>query len=244
MAKTIAKQDASTVDLGIQIRRDLPPDIGEAAFAAKQDEVTKPVHSALGWLVIKVTAIQPEALKTFEQAKPQLEAKELRADLEYDALSALSDNGIRNALAGGADLASIATQFNRLKPVTVAATDETAKDPAGNIISTLPMPAPPVLKTVFDTKPKARTAAWNEGWATTRASYIVQVDSVTPPALRPLDTVKDKVKDAWLAGQRTAKVAAQAKELAAAGDRRHDPGQAGRRAQAGAQDLEAVHPHE
>lgn len=209
VAKTIGKQDATTVDLGNQTRKDLPPDIGEAAFAAKQDEVTKPVHSALGWHVIKVTAIQPETLKTFEQVKPQLEAKQ-RADLEYDALTVLSDN-VRNALAGGADLASIATQF-ALKPVTVAATDETAKDPAGNIISTLPMPAPPVLKTVFDTAQGQNSGL--EELPDNKGFYVVQVDSVTAPALRPLDTVKDKVKNAWLADQRTAKVAAQAKELA------------------------------
>ena len=209
VAKTIGKQDASTVDLGMQTRKDLPPDIGEAAFAAKQDEVTKPVHSALGWHVIKVTAIQPESLKTFEQVKPQLEAEQ-RANLEYDALSTLSDS-VRNALAGGADPASIATQFN-LKPVAIAATDETAKDPAGKIISTLPVPAPPVLKTVFDTAEGQNSGL--EELADNKGFYVVKVDSVTPPALRPIDTVKDKVKDAWLAEQRIAKVAAQAKELA------------------------------
>ena len=38
-----------------------------------------------------------------------------------------------NELASGADLAAVATKYN-LKPITVAAVDATAKDPAGNVV--------------------------------------------------------------------------------------------------------------
>ncbi|MGB8840223.1 MAG: peptidyl-prolyl cis-trans isomerase [Aliidongia sp.] len=209
VAKTIAKQDPSTVDLGFVAKRDLPTEIAGAVFDAKQDEVTQPLHSALGWHVLKIVGIEPESIKTYDQVKTELEA-ELRADAEHDALDKLSTQ-VENAMSGGADLAAIAQQFN-LKPITVAAVDDTAKDPAGALLSALPIPAAPVLKTVFETSVGSTSNI--EESLDGAAFYVVRVDSVTPPTLRPFDEVKDKVKEGWTADQRTAKVAAQAKELA------------------------------
>jgi peptidyl-prolyl cis-trans isomerase D len=211
VAKSVAKQDASTVDLGSVGKADLPAEIAGAAFDVKQGEVTKPVHSALGWHVIKVVGIEAASVRSYDEAKPELEAI-LRADAESAAIDTQA-NEIRNTLAGGADLPAVAAQFN-LKPVTVAAVDATAKDPAGNLLSVLPIPAGQVLKTVFDT-----ASGQLSDLAEIKDSngyYLIKVDSVTPPTLRPFDDVKDKVKEGWLAEQRIAKVAAQAKELAAA----------------------------
>ena len=209
VAKSIAKQDASTVDLGSVGKADLPTEIADAAFDAKQGDVTKPVHSALGWHILKVIGIEAASVKSYDEAKPELEA-ELRADAEGEALDKL-DNNVRDELSSGADLAAVAAKYS-LKPITVAAVDATAKDPAGNLVSALPIPAAQVLKTVFDTADGQLSDAQDikDG----NGYYLVKVDKVTPPTLRPLDTVKDKVKEGWLAEQRTAKVAAQAKELA------------------------------
>jgi peptidyl-prolyl cis-trans isomerase D len=211
VAKTIAKQDPSTVDLGSVAKRDLPAEIATTVFEATQGEVTKPIRSALGWHVLKITGIEPGSIKTYDEVKTELEA-ELRADAEHDALDKLSTQ-VENAMSGGADLAAVAQQFN-LKPITVAATDNTAKDPSGALLSALPIPAAPVLKTLFDTSVGATSSL--EESQDGAAFYVVRVDNVTPPALRPFDEVKGQVKDGWTADQRVAKVAAQAKELAEA----------------------------
>ena len=91
VAKSIAKQDASTVDLGAVGKADLPVEIAATAFDAKQGEVTKPVHSALGWHVLKVTGIEAASIKSYDEAKPELEA-DLRADAEGAALDKLANN--------------------------------------------------------------------------------------------------------------------------------------------------------
>ncbi|MEI9987605.1 MAG: peptidyl-prolyl cis-trans isomerase [Aliidongia sp.] len=153
--------------------------------------------------------IEPEATKSFDEVKPQLET-ELRNDAERDALDKLADN-VQNALSGGVDLNAIAQQFN-LKPVTVASVDDGAKDPAGNILSTLPIPAAAVMKTVFETA--NGQASGLEEIKDGSGYYVVKVDTVTAPALRPFDEVKDKVVAGWQAEQRTAKVAADGKALA------------------------------
>jgi peptidyl-prolyl cis-trans isomerase D len=209
VAKTIAKQDPTTIDLGLVEKADLPTEVAAAAFEATQGEVTKPVHSVLGWHVLKVTEIVPESLKALDEVKPQLQ-DELRADAERDALDKLSDE-VQNALSRGADLAVVAEQYN-LKPVKVEASDEAAKDQAGNPISALPIPAGPVLKTAFDTN-SGETSSVEEapGGA---GYYVVKVDAVIAPALRPFDTIKDKAKDGWTAAQRIEKVAADGKALA------------------------------
>jgi peptidyl-prolyl cis-trans isomerase D len=206
VAKTIAKQDPSTVDLGSVGKADLLGDIGPAVFDAKQGEVTKPIKSALGWHVLKVTAIDPEATKSYDEVKPQLE-KELRADAERNTLDKLSDE-LQNALSGGADLSTIAQQY-KLKPIPVEAVDETAKDPGGNPLSTLPVPAAPIIKTVFETNSGETSSV--EELKDGSGYYVIKVDKVTPPTLRPFDTVKDKVKDGWTAEQRKIKVAADGK---------------------------------
>jgi peptidyl-prolyl cis-trans isomerase D len=208
-ATTIAKQDPSTIDLGAVAKGDLPAEIADAVFDAKQDEVTKPLHTALGWHVLKITGIEAGSVKTYDEVKPELET-ELRNDAERDALDKLSTS-VDDALAGGAELSAVAQQFN-LKPITVAAVDATGKDPAGAAMAPLPVPAPPVLKRVFDTA--AGQTSSLEDTENSSAYFVVKVTNVTAPALRPFDEVKDKVVTGWEAEQRTAKVAAQAKELA------------------------------
>ncbi len=209
VAKTIAKQDPATVDLGNVAKAELLGDIAPAVFDAKPGEVTKPIKSALGWHVLKVTAIEPEATKSYDEVKPQLQT-ELRADAERDALDKLSDK-IQNALGSNADINAIAEQY-RLKPITVAAVDDAAKDPDGNPVASLPVQAAPIVKTVFATNSGENSAL--EELKDGSGYYALKVDKVTPPTLRPLDTVKDKVKEGWAAEQRRIKVAADGKALA------------------------------
>jgi peptidyl-prolyl cis-trans isomerase D len=209
VATTIAKQDPKTVDLGNVAKTELLGDIAPAVFDAKQGEVTKPIKSALGWHVLKVTAIEPEATKSYDEVKPQLQ-KELQADAERNALDKLSDT-IQNALSGGADVTAIAQQY-KLKPITIAAVDDAAKDPDGNPVASLPVQAAPIIKTVFDTNSGATSAL--EELKDGSGYYALTVDKITPPTLRAFDTVKDKVKDGWTAEQRRIKVAADGKALA------------------------------
>ncbi|HVJ51211.1 MAG TPA: peptidyl-prolyl cis-trans isomerase [Aliidongia sp.] len=208
VAKNIAKQDPTTIDLGSVLRTELPKEVADAAFEAKDGEITKPVKSPLGWHILKVAGVEAGGSKSFDEVKTQLEA-DLRKDAEGDALYKLT-NKIEDAIAAGAEFAAIAQQFN-LKPITVAAVDETGKDPSGTVISSLPIQAAPVIKTVFETA-AGQISGMQDG-PDNASFYILKVDSDTAPALKPLEQVKDQVKTAWLKEQQTTKLAEQAKAL-------------------------------
>jgi peptidyl-prolyl cis-trans isomerase D len=212
IAKTIAKQDPTTIDLGSVAKNDLPAELAGTVFDAQAGDVTKPLQSALGFTVLKVLDIKPGEIKTYDEAKAQIES-ELKADAERDALDKL-ESDVDNALSGGAELAAIADQY-KLKPIAVTAVDDTGKDPAGTAMTALPIPTDTVLKTVFDTA-QGSTSSLEEVDKTATSFYAIKVDSVTAPALKPFDSVKDQVLADWTAEQRVIKVAAEAKDLAAA----------------------------
>ena len=68
------------------------PDLAKAVFGATQDTVVGPIKGALGWFVVKVTAIVPGTDTTFEQAKETLRQQVLAAkaaDLMYDRANKL-----------------------------------------------------------------------------------------------------------------------------------------------------------
>lgn len=208
LAQDLTKADPTTVDLGTVTAKDLPDELAAPVFAAKEGEVVKPIQTAFGWHVIKVTGIEAAGGKSFEEVRPQLEA-DARKEAESDALYALS-NKVEDAVAAGADLTAIAQQF-KLTPFTVKAADATGKDPDGKPIADFAIAADALMKTVFATA-QGQTSGLEQ--VPNGSFYVARTDSVTAPALKPLDTVKDAVKTAWTEEQRTAKVAEQAKTLA------------------------------
>ena len=208
LAQDLTKVDAAAVDLGSVARSDLPAELADPVFAAKDGEVVKPVQTAFGWHVVKVVGIEPAGGKSFEEVKPQLEA-DARKEAESDALYALS-NKVEDAVSAGADLATIAQQF-KLTPYVVKAADQSGLDPAGKPIPDFAIASDALMKTAFATA-QGQTSGLEQ--VPNGSFYLVRTDSVTAPALKPFDSVKAEVTNAWTAEQRTAKVAEQAKALA------------------------------
>lgn len=208
LAQDLTKADAATADLGDVAKKDLPTELADPVFAAKEGEVVKPIQTAFGWHVVKVTKVDASSGKSFEEVKPQLEA-DARKDAESDALYALS-NKVEDAVSAGADLATIAQQF-KLTPYTVKAADERGLDPDGKPIPDFAIASDALTKTAFAT---AQGATSGLQQVPNGSFYLVRTDSVAAPALKPFDTVKDQAKTAWTNEQRTQKVADQAKALA------------------------------
>jgi peptidyl-prolyl cis-trans isomerase D len=85
-----------------------------------------------------------------------------------------------------------------LKVTKIAAIDSRGNDPAGKKVEGLPG-GPEFLRAVFEQNPK------EDGMVTeTQAGtlFVLRVDSVTPSALKPLDSIKPEVTAAWKADQR------------------------------------------
>jgi peptidyl-prolyl cis-trans isomerase D len=209
VAKDLGKMDAADIDLGTVAKADLPELLADPAFAAKENEPTKPAKGPFGWTILKVAGITPGGVQSFDEARPKLEA-DMRKDEESKLLYELS-NRVQDAISAGSDLNQIAQQF-KLKPIAIAASDAEGKAPDGKPIAGLTLPAGQVVKAAFDT-PKGQIGAMQDVGQDT-AYFVVRTDDITPSALKPFDQVKDQLGTDWLDAQRAARTEAEAKALA------------------------------
>jgi peptidyl-prolyl cis-trans isomerase D len=209
VARTIAGQDPQTVDLGLVKREELPQALADVAFGLPVDKPSPPVKSPLGWHILRVVKIEPPTTMSFDQAKAKLRA-DLAHDEAVDRLYTIA-NHVDDALAGGAEIGDAAAKFG-LKSTVVAAVDEQGRDPEGKPAA-LPVSPAEVLKLAFATDEK-RTSRVTE--TADGAVFVLRMDKVVPPAVRPLAAVKDKAIAAWQAEQRRDRVATAAEALKAA----------------------------
>jgi len=208
VAKDVAKQEKADVDLGTVEKKELPPQIAERAFSAKVGEATQPEKDAFGWSIIKVDGVEPGGVKSFEDAKAEIEA-DLRKTAEGDALYELQ-NKVQDALSAGSDPAQIAEQF-KLRTVTFAAADHTGHGPDGKLVAGIVFPVEQVMKTVFDTQKDQVSPLQDVGQG--GGYFVVKVTSITPSALKPYDEVVGTVTSDWIADQRATRNADHAKAL-------------------------------
>lgn len=187
-AKEIA--GAAPIALGSLVKRDLPKEIADVAFALPQNKVSKPVKSALGWHVLRVTGIQPGRTPKFEEVRDQI-AKELAREAAIDTLIKQT-NKIDDTLAGGGSLADAGAAVG-VAPVSIAAIAANGTGPDGKLVKAAPKD-PEFLRTIFELS-VGETSSVTE--TEQGGFFVARVESITPPTLRPLDTVRDEVVKAF-----------------------------------------------
>ena len=87
-------------DLGFTERKTWVAPFGDAAYSMKVGEIRGPVKTQFGYHILKLTAIQPAAVKSFEQSKSDLEAEYRRSEAEKlfnNAQDQLADAALQNA---------------------------------------------------------------------------------------------------------------------------------------------------
>lgn len=97
-------------DLGWKDRKAFVGPFADAAFGMKEGEIKGPVKTQFGYHILKLVGIQPTAVKTFEQAKSDLEAdyRESQAErLFNDAQDKLADAALQNTT----DIAEVAKKL-------------------------------------------------------------------------------------------------------------------------------------
>jgi peptidyl-prolyl cis-trans isomerase D len=205
VAKEIAHQERDAIDLGWIKRDEMLPALADAAFGLKEGEVGKPIESPLGWHIFKVTGVEAGATKPFEEVRGQI-ATDLARETASDKLYQLA-NQMEDSLAGGSTLEQVAEQF-KLKLTKVNEVDPDGRDAKGNAVA-IPASAD-VLKSAF-----AMTQGQTTRLAETHDNgyFVVRTEKVTPSVVRPLEEVKDQVKQAWLTEKRNAAAEATAKEI-------------------------------
>ncbi|WP_353859140.1 SurA N-terminal domain-containing protein [Azospirillum formosense] len=198
--------DVITLD---NVTRNELPEIGDAAFALAQGAASDAVRSGLGWHVMTVTAIQPGATKTFEEARDQLLA-ELRKEKAMDSLYSIA-NRVEDQLASGAPLEEVA-QAQSLPIAKIAAVDSSGKAPDGKDAAPGRPNFAAMVQTAFQL---ASGATSNLTEAPNNVFYAVRVDGVTPAAPKPLAEVRDQAVAGWQDDKRAKLAAERAQDIAA-----------------------------
>jgi peptidyl-prolyl cis-trans isomerase D len=189
VAKDIAGQDETATRLGSVTKSDLPKEISEAVFTLAKDKVSDPVQGPFGVQILKVTDIQPGRTQSFDEVRGDL-AKEAAQEAAIDSVLATT-NRIEETLGGGADLATTARELG-LELHKVATIDHEGQDREEKAVPDLP-PAP-FLQIAFETA-SGQDSLLNE--TDDNGYFVLHVDSITPPALKPLDIVRDEATDDW-----------------------------------------------
>lgn len=213
-----AAQDAggSAIALDDATERQFPDaDLARTVFAAAPDTVAEPVKGAGTWHIVKVTKVTPGSERTFDSVKDALRNDVLAAkaaDMIYDRA-----NKVDNVLGGGASLDEMPSDLGLAGVLGTL-------DAAGNTADGTPAPVPgpaelkaALVKAAFETQKGDPPRLIEVQTPSTGGSayYALSVEDVTPPSVKPFDTVKDQVAADWTHdAQRHVQEAAAAKLLA------------------------------
>ncbi len=115
----------------------------DAVFAAAKGKLIGPVKAPLGWLLLRVDAIEGKAGKTLEQARPEL-ASQIAAEKQRAALTDFSAK-IEDEFDKGATLADVAKELG----LTITTTQPLVAD--GSVYGKPDQKAPAVLAKVVPT---------------------------------------------------------------------------------------------
>jgi peptidyl-prolyl cis-trans isomerase D len=202
------------VKLGTFAAAGLDPRLSKAVFAVPEGGVTAPVQGPFGWVILRAAKVVPGESKTMDDVKDQL--KDALVKTRASAKIAELANSLEDARGGGANLAAAAKKLN-IPLHHVASIDRMGMTPEGTKAE---IPASPqFLDQVFQTESGEESDAFQ---SEDGDSFVVKVDSVTPPTVKPFDAVREQVKDGFVAEARAkllqAKVQALTQEAKTAGN--------------------------
>ena len=162
----------------------------EAAFSLPLNQTSDVIEGTFGPILVRVTAINPEVVRSYEEAAPQIR-KELALAEAHRIILDVHDT-YDDARAGGATLAEAAERL-KLKAVTIDAIDQGAKRPDDSLVGDLPESSE-LLRAAFASEVGVENEAVNIG---TDGFVFFEVQGITPTRERPLAEVKDKVIADW-----------------------------------------------
>jgi peptidyl-prolyl cis-trans isomerase D len=206
-AQEVVGATPESLDLGFATREEMPPALGDAAFALKPGEVTKPIEDSFGWHIVRMVEVKPEETQPFDAVKEKL-AKEVARDMAGDQIAKLA-NQVDDAVAGGTPFAEIVQRFG-LKLSKLENVDAGGRNAEGKPVD-LPQGSDAILRTAFTTT-AGQVSQLNELGES--GYYMVQVEKVTPSTVKPLDEVREPVVALWQQETRDGALASLAKEIA------------------------------
>lgn len=199
--------DPGGLSLGTLNQWEFPlPDHAAAIFALDQGGVSAPLESPLGRHIFRVTKIEPGRVIPLDEVRQQL-VSEIALERALDVMFELANN-LQDELAGGARLEAAAGRLS-LKASKLAGLER-----AGGLKDGATLPAiaaaPEFLAAAFDT-PEGEESQLGE--TSGGGFFILRVDRVAAPAVRPLAEVRESVVAAVLAERREAAAETQADDI-------------------------------
>jgi len=190
---TVARErglTAEDIKLGTFSSTGLDPRLSAVAFKVPEGGVTGPVQGPFGWVILRAAKVVPGENKSFDDVKDLI-----KADLVKQRAGAkLADigNAFEDERGSGAMLAEAAMKLG-LTVRHVVAADRMGTTPEGGRAEVPTQPA--FMNQVFQTE----TGEESDLFSTEDgASYAVKVTGITPPAIKPLEQVREQVREGYL----------------------------------------------
>jgi peptidyl-prolyl cis-trans isomerase D len=184
----------------------LDPAVAEAAFSLGQGAVSAPIAGRFGPVLVRVTGIQPEAVRPFEEVSAEIR-QELARSQAQGQIESIHD-AIEDMRAGARPLGEVAAEKG-LALLQVPPVDASGRDKAGNPVN-LPE-AQALLRAAF----ASDIGVDNEPLRLSSGGYVwYDVTGIEPSRDRPLDEVRNQVAAQWREDQVAQRLTERARQLA------------------------------
>ncbi|WP_230533702.1 peptidylprolyl isomerase [Microvirga roseola] len=197
---------AQSLELGTFTRAEmLDPAVADAAFSLAQGAVSNPVAGRFGAVLVRVTQIQPEAVRSFEEVAPQIR-QEIAQERAREQIETIYYE-IEDMRASARPLAEIA-QEKGLPLIQIPAVSAVGQDKAGAPVSLPEQEA--VVRAAF----ASDIGVDNEAVRMSNGGYVwFDVTGIEPSREKTLDEVRDQVTAQWREDQIAQHLSERAREL-------------------------------
>jgi peptidyl-prolyl cis-trans isomerase D len=198
---------AQDLELGTFARTEmLDPAVAAAAFALEQGAVSGPVQGRFGIVLLRVTNVQPEAVRPFDEVAAELRRQiaQERARAELDKIH----DAIEDMRASARPLPEIAREKG-LALIQVPAVDQIGQDKSGSAVEALPE-REALLRAAF----ASDIGVDNEALRTAGGGYVwFDVTGIEPSRDKTLEEVRGEVERQWRANEIAQKLAEMSRQF-------------------------------
>jgi peptidyl-prolyl cis-trans isomerase D len=179
------------ISLGTLSKLEMPDEtVADAAFAMALDTVSDPVKSPLGWHILKVSKIVPGIEPKLKEHRKRI-IGELSREMAVDDIINLTGK-LDDTLAGGARIEDASSTIGA-KILKFDAVDRDGRGIDGKPVKGLPK-SPAFMERVFSAAEGENT---NVEETRDSAFFVLRVDKIIPPAVKPLKDVRSKAVSEW-----------------------------------------------